>query len=156
MLEFGVRAGGRRACLLCRAGRAVLALPIESVGETLRPLPIVALSPTTDVVLGVSIVRGHSTPVVDGRALMGELPDRPPGRLVTLRLGARVAALAVDEVIGVRALEDLSTEELPPLLGEVAADLASAIAVLDGELLVVLRASRVVPSAVWQAMEARA
>lgn len=83
-------------------------------------------------------------------------PCGEPGRFVSLRLGERMAALAVDEVLGVRALPAALLDETPPLLdGGDDAQLA-AIGARDAALLLVLRAARAVPEAVWQALDASA
>jgi purine-binding chemotaxis protein CheW len=81
-------------------------------------------------------------PVVDARALLGVEVSSPPARLVTVRLGQRRAALAVDRVEGVRRLEPAAQLPLPPLLDHVAHDTIEVIARLDAELLLLLRASR--------------
>jgi purine-binding chemotaxis protein CheW len=62
-------------------------------------------------------------------------------------------ALAVEEVVGVRDLSAASLAELPPLLGEAAAEVVATVGALDAELLVVLRSARWVPSGAWQAIE---
>ena len=45
--------------------------------------------------------------------------------------------------------------ELPPLLREARSDAVEAIGVRDDELLLVLRATRLVPEAVWGALAKR-
>jgi purine-binding chemotaxis protein CheW len=112
------------------------ALPIELVEETMRRLRIEPAG-TTAMVLGVAIIRGRPTPVVDTAKLVGTT-SRGAARWVTLRVGDRRVALAVDEVLDVRALPD---GELPPL---VAGDVARALATLDRELVIVLDAARVI------------
>lgn len=72
-------------------------------------------------------------------------------RLITLRAGQRQVALAVEEVLGVRQLPP--GQALPPLLGEASADLVNAIGSLDSELLLVLRSARLVPDALWPALQ---
>jgi purine-binding chemotaxis protein CheW len=130
------------------------ALPLERVIETLRPLPIEPLSGAPPFVCGVSIVRGEPLPVVDAGLLLGGGQARAT-RLVTLRLGARAVALAVDSVIGVRAFERSALRELPPLLREAAADTVAALGSLDRELLLLLESGRLVPEAVFAAVEQR-
>jgi chemotaxis signal transduction protein len=62
-----------------------------------------------------------------------------------------MVALAVDEVIGVKDFAALPVTEISPLLGEAAAEVISAVATLDAELLVLLRSAHWVPESVWQA-----
>ncbi len=56
---------------------------------------------------------------------------------VTLRTGGRMAALAVEAVIGVASLPAGSLEQLPPLLREADADMVSAIGTHDAALMFV-------------------
>lgn len=72
-----------------------------------RVLPMVAVSPLPQapaVVLGVMTLHGQVIPVLDLRRRFG-LPLRDYGltaRLLVVRTGRRILALAVDEVVGVR------------------------------------------------------
>ena len=138
---------GRTRARLC-------AFPLRHLVEIMRPLPITRLSGTADFVLGLSVIRGVPTPVVDlGGLLFGAEPAEP-ARFVTLRLGeGRSAALALEEVLGVRDLSDTSGP-LPPLLAGASAEAISSVASLDAELLLVLEAARVVPDSVWLRLDA--
>jgi purine-binding chemotaxis protein CheW len=140
--------------LLCRVRSALAAVGLEHVVETMRPLPVEPLAGAPSFVTGLSIVRGAPTPVVDAGALLGFAAGAQPTRFVTLRAGARIVALAVDEVLDVRELAPESLGALPPLLGDASSDVVSAIGTLDTELLVVLRATRAVPESVWRSLEA--
>lgn len=141
--------------LLCRVGSHLCALPIESVVETMRPLPVSALAGVPAFVLGLSIIRGAPVPVVDARCLFSGTEERGDStRFVSIKSGNRRAALAVDGVIGVRALRSVSLGELPPLLREANADVVEAIGTLDAELLLVLRSARIVPESVWDDLDA--
>jgi hypothetical protein len=44
---------------------------------------------------------------------------------------------------------------MPPLLREAQADVVEAIGVLDAQLLLVLRASRILPEEVWRTLSTR-
>jgi purine-binding chemotaxis protein CheW len=123
----------------------------------MRPLPVTPLAGTPPPVAGAAVVRGAPVPVVDLAALVGADRVAPPARFVLLRLGARCAALAVDGVVGVARVDSAAAE--PLLSGAAAGAVASLGATLDGELLVVLRAARIVPEGAWRALaesEARA
>ncbi len=140
--------------LLCRVGTRVCALPIAHVEETMRPLPIEQLAGMPAFVLGLSIIRGSPIPVIDANVLLASAPkDGRIQRFVTVKIGARRAALLVDAVIGVRALESTSTEALPPLLSHTASDVLQAVGALDADLLLVLRSARIVPESVWSTIE---
>jgi purine-binding chemotaxis protein CheW len=128
--------GAGTQALITRVGDRLCALPIELVEETMRRLRIETTG-TSSFVLGVAIIRGRPTPVVDTAKLVGTI-SRGATRFVTLRVGDRRVALAVDEVIDVRVLP---AGELPPL---VAGDIVTALAALDRELVIVLDAARII------------
>jgi purine-binding chemotaxis protein CheW len=134
--------------LVCRVGNRRCALPIEHVIETMRVLPYEPLATAPEFVIGVSIIRGRAVPIVDAGRLLGSTGSRA-GRLVTLAVERRVVALAVDEVIGVAPMGSGSVHELPPLLEIATGTVIESLGVLDSELLVVLRESRLVPESVW-------
>ena len=140
----------RHPALLVRAAGRLCAVPIAHVVEVMRPLPVERIPGAPTFVHGLAIIRGAPMPVVD----LGLLTARrsATGRFVTLRLGDRRAVLAVDSVVGVRALDGRLLQELPPLLRDAGAEVVEAIGVIDTELLVSLRAGRLVPEDVWQAL----
>src|SRR5262249_44266201 len=131
-------------------GHRACALPLAHVVETMRPLAFEPMPGSPDFVRGVSVIRGVPTPVVDLKALWtrGE-PSSGFTRFVTLKVGGRQVALAVDGVEGVRRLEADRTQALPPLLGDVEAGVVDTLGALDDQLLIVLRAARLVPEEVW-------
>jgi purine-binding chemotaxis protein CheW len=102
-------------------------------------------------VSGVSIIRGAPVPVVDAGALLGSRERGRPTRFVTLRLGDRSVALAVEEVLGVRDATSLSLQGLPPLLARMKPRVAALIGRVDAEFLAVLRDARFVPDRAWPA-----
>jgi len=147
--------------VLCRIGSRIGALALLDVRETMRPLPIEPLSGTPPFVLGLAIVRGFPIPVIDAGRLLNPsaAPYSPiassfPSRLVSLKLGDRTAALAVDAVLGVRSLAAGMLRGIPPLLSEAREDLVSLVGALDAELLLVLETARLMPESVWSAIKA--
>jgi purine-binding chemotaxis protein CheW len=136
--------------LLCRAGR-LLALPLESVVETMRLLPVEPLPGTPRFVAGLCVIRGKPVPVIDAELLFGGRDTRA-GRLVTMMIGDRLVALAVQDVLGVRLIDADALSELPPLLEEAAGDAVQAIRTLDGELLLMLSGARLVPDSVLESL----
>jgi len=132
--------------LIVVAGRLGCALPLHHVGETMRALPIEAISGMPSYLLGLSIIRGVPTPVVELGKLLGSGGDDKPTRFVTLRLGERKVALAVDAVRGVRRLSAAELAPLPPLLQS---DAVQQIGTLDAQLLVVLAEGWSLPDEVW-------
>jgi purine-binding chemotaxis protein CheW len=147
------RKEAKTSYLVALAGGKRLALALGDVIEVMRPLPVSKLAGVPPFVLGAAVVRGVPVPVIDAGALLGETGPRTCTRFVSLRLGARRAALAVDALVGVRALEDADLKTMPPLLRDVVAGVADAIGSLDEDLLLVLRAGKLVPEQVWQAVE---
>jgi purine-binding chemotaxis protein CheW len=141
--------GQRGLALLCRAGAFLCALPLEFVIETMRPLPVTALPGAPSWLQGVSVVRGEPLPVVHAGLLLGESASLP-ARLLTLRAGDHRVALAVDSVMGVRALTNDVVRDFPALLQSAVPDVVDSIGLLDAELLVVLHAGRLVPDTLWQ------
>jgi purine-binding chemotaxis protein CheW len=117
------------------------ALPLASVIETMRPLPVDVFAGAPRGVRGVSLIRGEPLPVVELAALLGSSPGQAT-RFVTLRVGARRVALAVDEVLGVRALPRALASELPPLLHAADGEVVSALARVDASLVRLLDSAR--------------
>jgi purine-binding chemotaxis protein CheW len=127
-------------------------LPLEYIVETMRPLPIEFVGGAPEFVSGLSIVRGVPLPVLDTGSLLGDKRS-PHTRFVIVKAGNHLVVLAVDEVLGLRAISADSLQELPLLLGEARADLVAAIGTVDARLLLVLRTARVVPESFWAALE---
>jgi purine-binding chemotaxis protein CheW len=138
--------------VLCRVGTRLCGVPIEHVAETMRPLPVEPVAGMPAFVRGLSVIRGAPVPVVDAAALLSEgAPEGLPGRYVTLELGDRRVALAVDEVRGIRRLAAL--RDLPPLFAEAGNQAVESVGTLDGDLLLVLKRTRLIPESVWAALE---
>jgi purine-binding chemotaxis protein CheW len=133
-----------RPVLICRVLALSCALPLEAVIETMRPLPMEAVSGMPRFVLGISIIRGAPVVVVDAGLLLGDRPSTAR-RAVTVRTTSRTIALLVDQVIGVHTLTAQSLATLPPLLDRTASDAITAIAALDNELFLMLRVAKLVP-----------
>ncbi len=139
--------------LVARSRGKLLALALADVIETMRPLPVSRLEGAPQFVLGAAVIRGVPTPVIDAGTLVGGDGAAQPGsRFVSLRQGARRAALAVEEVLGVRTLVPADLAALPPLMEGIAAGLVESVAAKDEQLLLVLRSGRLAPEEVWRAM----
>jgi purine-binding chemotaxis protein CheW len=145
----------RRASLIVTARGASCAIPAVHVLETMRPLPIEPIADAPPFVLGLSVVRGAPVPVVDLGALVTGHPALTMSRFVSVKLGERRVALAVTAVLGLRDLDEVSAMQWPSLLGEARAEVIEAIGVLDEHLLLVLRASRLVPEEIWRGLPTR-
>ena len=139
--------------LLCRAGTRLCGLPSQHVLETLRPLPVQPLAGAPEHVLGLVLIRGIAQPVVDLARLLGE-EQAQITRYVTIALNGRRVALAVGQVLGIRALARDALQALPPLLRQAGQETIAALGSLDAELLLVLDGARLVPPDTLQAQAA--
>jgi chemotaxis methyl-accepting protein methylase/chemotaxis signal transduction protein len=140
------------AALFVHAGGHRCALPLSSVAEIMRPLPIEPLAGAPQVVLGLSIIRGTPVPVVALGRLLGSEVQGPCTRFVMVRAGERRVALSVDAVLGVREIASSQLGAMPPLLRDAHAERVEAIGALDAELFLVLNAAHLVPDEVWKSL----
>jgi purine-binding chemotaxis protein CheW len=138
--------------LICRVRSLCCALRVSHVVETMRPQPVEPLTAAPGFVMGVAVIRGVAVPVVDVGALLGSSEPARPTRFITLAIGKRSVALAVEGIIGARVLAHDALEELPPLLRDASLDAVERIGTLDASLLVVLRTARIVTDAVFGAL----
>jgi len=132
--------------LVFRAGARLCAVPLASVVETMRPLPVEPLTGGPHAVAGLCMIRGAPVPVVNVAALFGD-ERATAARLVTLSVAGRRVALAVDDLVGVRSFAAADAAPLPPLLRDASTEAIAAIGALDGEFVLVLQAARLVPEA---------
>jgi purine-binding chemotaxis protein CheW len=144
-------AGTQASWLLCRAGTMSCALPVDQVLEIMRVLPLEPFAAAPQYVLGLSIIRGAPVPVVDIGLLLGCAAAQAT-RLVTVEAGGRTIALAMRSVVGITEFGAAAFEQLPPLLQDAGADAIAAVGARDCELLIFLRASRMVPEQVFDAL----
>lgn len=150
-MSRGAGAGADLA-IVARVGARFCAIPLEHTRETMRLQPIEPLAGAPPYVLGLSIIRGEAVPVVDLAALVGGAGTRE--RLISLRAGERALAVAVDEVLGVQAIDRATLADAPPLAQLARPEVIDAIGVLDARLLLLLRAARLLSEDDWQRMAA--
>jgi purine-binding chemotaxis protein CheW len=112
----------------------------------MRPLPVSPVEGAPPWVRGLTVLRGEPVPVVDLAALLTGAPEPAAGRFVAVRSGERRAALAVAAVLGVVDLDPAGARTLP-LVRDACAGALASLRALDGDLLVVLGAARLVPDA---------
>jgi purine-binding chemotaxis protein CheW len=127
-----------------RAAGHTCALNLAHVIEIMRPLPVVPVAGAPAMVLGMSVIRGVPVPVVSLPALFGG-DTGACTRFVVVRAGARQAALAVEEVAGIRKFDRAALEAMPPLLRDAAQGAVENIGALDSELFFVLNTAGMVP-----------
>jgi chemotaxis signal transduction protein len=108
--------------------------------EVMRPLPVQRVESAPAFVLGMAVIRGNVTPIVDlGQLLGGERCTAK--RFVRLRVDQRNVALAVAEVLGTRLIQAEVFAETPPLLVGSSSSL-DKLGILDGRLLELLASAR--------------
>lgn len=147
----------RISLVVIQAGRHRVLIPLEHVREIMRPLSIEPLRETAPFVLGMSIIRGASVPVVDLVALLGRDEDETIlfQRFVSLGLEGRTVALAVDEVIRVVEYPAQELAALPPLLEQAASGVVEGLFLADAKLHLLLSSSKML-NATTVAMETTA
>lgn len=146
--------GAQVPALVVTSGSRRAAIPIAHVRETMRPLPVEPVAGAPAWVRGLAVIRGAPVPVVDLDALLGGgAPGDHHRRFVTVTAGARVVALAVDDVLGVERLDPAAVGALPPLV-DAGDEAVAAVGALDAQLVVVLRAAQLVPDEAWAALDA--
>jgi purine-binding chemotaxis protein CheW len=146
-----LRAGEHQDWLLCRQHGCYVALRADQIVETMRPLATESVPEMPPFVLGLAIVRGAAVPVVDVGTLLGRKGAKVT-RWVTVPLGERCVALAVESIEGVRRLPSNTFEAVPPLLRGAADNVVAAVRALDRELLVALEAGRLFTEDEWRAL----
>jgi purine-binding chemotaxis protein CheW len=153
-MDEGMVTPAEQQLLLCRVGSHVCGIRLEHVIETFRPLPTEPLAGTPSFVVGMSVVRDVVVPIVNVATLLGATSvEQTFARFIAIRAGRRVVVLATGPIVGVRVLPTSVADALPPLFEQDSAPYLEAVSALDAELLVVLQASRIVPDAVWDALD---
>lgn len=142
---------GSRCFLVVRAQEWMCALPLEEVEETMRPLPVAPVSAAPVFVRGVCLVRGTPTPVVSLSVLLGgaQAQSGPGLRFISLRVPEGRLALEVDEVRGLKWLEEGILDSVPPLLRATASGHLQRLGSYDGRLLAVLGTAHLLPEELW-------
>lgn len=144
------------AALVFRAGPLLCALRLDEVIETMRPLETQPLAGTPAFVLGISVLRGVPTPVIDVARLLGGGSGKTeePRRYIAVRTERGAVALAVGPVIGIRTIDASATGGHPALLGTRSSRLVAGVGTVGSEPLLLLQSMRAVPDEVWEAAAA--
>jgi len=137
--------------LVLRSDCQICVLPLRHVVEILRPLEIHPVVDAPQAVEGLSVIRGEAVPVVDLAMLLGRSRGSR-GRWIVVRAGERRVALSVDTVLGIREFSPSAWTALPPLVHDAGSAIMDALAVLDEQLLFVLKTGCLVPDAVWESL----
>jgi len=137
------------AVLVARAGAHRCALPTHDVVEVMRRQPVRAIAPLAAFIEGLAVIRGQAVPVVSLPRLFDPAATETTTRFISVRIGHRLVALAVSEILGMRRLPARQLSVLPPLLGAIEQTAVSGLEVLDHQLLVVLDCARLISDGDW-------
>jgi purine-binding chemotaxis protein CheW len=150
--EFGHGAG---TALVFLAGALYCALPLDQIIETMRPLPVQPLAGTGSTVLGICVMRGTPTPVVDVAGVLGG-HTATVCRFVAVRTDRGPVALATGKVFGIQPVDTtVATGRQASLLSEAPTGLIAGVGTFRGEPLLVLRDLGVLSDEIWAATAAR-
>jgi purine-binding chemotaxis protein CheW len=139
--------------LVFRAGPLLCALRLDEVLETMRPMETLPLAGTPSFVLGISVLRGVPTPVLDVSRLLRGGPEDPQ-RYITVRTERGPVAMATGEIVGIRSVHPESAGGHPALLGGASSRLVAGVDTVGVEPLLLLQSMRAVPDEVWEAAAA--
>jgi len=134
--------------LIARVGDIACALPIASVIETMRPLPISHLGDAPSFVRGIAIVRAAPTVVIDTAVMLGIAPA-PPARFVTVRADEGALALTFDEVVAVTRIPRPALLDVPTLLRASTREAVAALGRVEGGMLVLVETARILSREQW-------
>lgn len=111
---------GTRALLGFIVGGERYALPLSSIREILRPLPVTEVPRAAPSVMGVVSVRGTVTTLVDLRKRLQVAAPAPSAanRILLCDEGSEVIGLFVDSVLQVYRLREDEVELAPALGGD--------------------------------------
>jgi purine-binding chemotaxis protein CheW len=142
----------RTQLLIVRAADRLCGLPLTSVVEIMRPLPVQELAGLPAYLCGLAVIRGEPTAVVDVSTLLTGVSDTRVGRFLSMRSTGKPFVLAVEAVLGTGVVDAGTARALPELL-EPARDLVDSVATLGKELLTVLKSSDGFGDELWAGID---
>ena len=119
--------------LVCRVQGRTCALPIEHVGEIMRPLHIEHIPGAPNYILGLAVIRGVATPVLNMARLFDQAESRIE-RFISIKVAGRPLALAVEQVQGVSVFASADLFALPPLVQNLGSELVELKQFLQQQL----------------------
>ncbi len=135
--------------VVVRARERLCAIRISQVEETMRPLPIASIVGAPPYVLGVSMIRGLATPVVDLGSVLAQAGPARLTRFLTLKNGGLRVALGVDQLVGTQFLNQANLRPLPAHLQASAGERIEAVGSFDEQLLFMIEPARLLPESLW-------
>lgn len=125
-------------------GTEEFAIPILSVQEINRMMPITRVPKSPPFVEGVINLRGKIIPVVDLRKRFGLAApaDSNDNRIVVVEVAKRVIGFTVDRVNEVLRIQAGIVEPPPPMVRGIESEYVEGVGKLDDRLLILLDLSR--------------
>lgn len=123
-----------------RIGDEEFGVDIIKVQEIIRMAEITRVPNTPHYVIGVINLRGKVIPIIDMRRRLGltETPYTKETRIVVVEEENKIVGFIVDSVSEVLRISKSITEPPPPMVSGIRSDFITAIAKLEGRLLILL------------------
>jgi purine-binding chemotaxis protein CheW len=144
---------GGENVLVLKDGNIFLCIPARHTIEIMRPLPIRQLLNPPHCILGISIIRGKPTPVLDIFKLLNTESGNKPTRFVLIKSGEKELALAVAQVLYTTSIPLTVLNELPSVFREGNDTMIKSLAVADEQLGAMLDASKLMTKELLERME---
>ncbi|GAA4703488.1 chemotaxis protein CheW [Brevibacillus fulvus] len=127
-------------CILFRMGNEYYGLPISSVKEIIKPLPITRFPKSPPFVEGVIDLRGHILPIVNLPKMFGlePLPLNEESRFVDIQMEGLNLGIVVDAVSEVIQIPLKQIEAAPAIVAGVEGKYLNGIARLEDRLILLL------------------
>jgi purine-binding chemotaxis protein CheW len=138
--------------LIVRAADRLCGLPLASVVEIMRPLPLQELAGLPAYLCGLAVVRGEPTPVVDVSTVLTGVSNTKIGRFLSMRSAGRPFVLGVEAVVGLKTVERSTLRAVPELL-DPARDLVESVGTVGTELLTIFRSSGAFAEELWAGVD---
>lgn len=141
---------GTRCLVVCRTDTHCCGLPVEHVSEVMRPLPVDKIPGAPNFILGLAVIRGLATPVLDLACLFDQArvsATQATARFIVIQGAERPLALAVAQVQGVRQIAEATVRDMPPLLQQLSGPVTAYLTERDAGLLLMLDSARLLSQA---------
>lgn len=142
----------------------IYSIPILKVQEIIKFPPIVRLPLTPAFLVGVTNLRGRVIPIIDPKSLMelkcideNELPRTTDhglraDKVIIVNLGQIIFGVVVDEITGLRNIEDSMVESPEKVLGNAGRQVEGVVKEND-ELVMLIDPTKLVPIADMKLLE---
>lgn len=127
-------------CILFKMGQEYYGLPISTVKEIIKPIPVTRVPKSPPFVEGVIDLRGRIVPIVNVRSMFGldPLPLTEESRFVDIQLEGLNLAIVVEAVSEVVRIATKQIEPAPQLIAGVDGKYLKGIARFEEKLVLLL------------------